>query len=65
MNRDARLLQETAIALLVMTTIAAAFAGIFWLVTRVSPWPYVVFAELTGVGCGTALLALTSPARHG
>ena len=64
-DRDAHLVRETLIALVVMTSIAAAFAIGFWAITHISPWPYVVFAEPVGVGMGTALLALTSPARSG
>jgi hypothetical protein len=38
-----------------------ALAGVYWLVTGVSPWPVFVLSELPGAGFGIVLLALMSP----
>ncbi|MBM3139840.1 MAG: hypothetical protein FJZ92_06385 [Chloroflexi bacterium] len=64
MDRDRRLVEETAIAFTVMLAIAVIVAALFWALTGISPWPYVVLAEVAGVGWGTAMLALSSPARR-
>jgi hypothetical protein len=41
-----------------------ALAGIYWLVTGISPWPVFVLSELPGAGFGLVLLALLTPSRH-
>jgi hypothetical protein len=41
-----------------------ALAGIYWLVTGISPWPIFVLSELPGAGFGLVLLALLTPHRH-
>jgi hypothetical protein len=41
-----------------------ALAGIYWLVTGISPWPIFVLSELPGAGFGLVLLALLTPSRH-
>jgi hypothetical protein len=38
-----------------------ALAGIYWLVTGISPWPIFVLSELPGAGFGLVLLALMTP----
>ncbi|MEI7924633.1 MAG: hypothetical protein WCI61_00365 [Chloroflexota bacterium] len=64
-DADRRLLRETGIAAVLMGTIAVVVAVLFWAVTGLSPWPYVVIAEIGAAGWGTAMLALCSPARRG
>jgi hypothetical protein len=41
-----------------------ALAGIYWLVTGISPWPVFVLSELPGAGFGLVLLALMAPSRR-
>jgi hypothetical protein len=41
-----------------------ALAGIYWLVTGISPWPVFVLSELPGAGFGLVLLALMTPNRR-
>lgn len=65
MDRDRYLLEETAIAGAVMLAIAVAVAVLYRAATGLSPWPYVIIAEVGACGWGTAMLALTSPRRRG
>ena len=58
------LLAETLIALLCTGGLAAVIAGLFWVTTGISPWPYVVLGEMAGLGFGVSALALTAPRRH-
>ena len=64
-DADSRLLRETGIAALLMLVIAVAVALLYRAVTGLSPWPYVVIAEIGAAGWGTVMLALSSPARRG
>ena len=64
MHRLDPLLAETLIALLCTTALAVAIAGLFWVTTGISPWPYVVLGEIAGLGFGVSALALTAPRRH-
>lgn len=64
-DADHRLLRETGVAALLMLAIGVAVAVLYYLVTGLSPWPYVIIAEIGAAGWGTALLALSSPARRG
>ncbi|MEI6137502.1 MAG: hypothetical protein WCQ48_08875 [Chloroflexota bacterium] len=64
-DADRRLLRETGVALVLMLTIAVAVAILYVAVTGLSPWPYLVIAEIGAAGWGTAMLALCSPARRG
>lgn len=66
-DEDRRLLRETGVALvlMLMLTIAVAVAILYVAVTGLSPWPYLVIAEIGAAGWGTAMLALCSPARRG
>ena len=59
--RSYSLLREFVAAGLVMTVVGLAVAVIFWLVTGLSPWPYVVLAEVGAFGWATTVLALSSP----
>ena len=64
-DADHRLLRETGIAFLLMLTIAVVVTTLYVAVTGLSPWPYVIIAEIGAMGWGTAMLALCSPARGG
>ena len=48
-----------------MLAIGIAVALLYVAVTGLSPWPYVIIAEIGAAGWGTAMLALCSPARRG
>ena len=52
-------------AAVLMCTIAVVVAVLYRAVTGLSPWPYVIIAEIGAAGWGTAMLALCSPARRG
>jgi hypothetical protein len=64
-DADRRLLRETGVAAVLMFTIAVVVALLYRAVTGLSPWPYVIIAEIGAAGWGTAMLALCSPARRG
>ena len=64
-DADRRLLRETGVAALLMLFIGVAVTLLYVAVTGLSPWPYVIIAELGAAGWGTAMLALCSPARRG
>ena len=64
-DADRRLLRETGVAAVLMCTIAVVVAVLYRAVTGLSPWPYVIIAEIGAAGWGTAMLALCSPARRG
>ena len=64
-DADRRLLRETGVAALMMLAIGIAVALLYVAVTGLSPWPYVIIAEIGAAGWGTAMLALCSPARRG
>ena len=61
MRRLPPLLEEFVVAAGLMTGLAIIVAVGFHLITGLSPWPYVILAEIVGFGWGTVLLALTSP----
>jgi hypothetical protein len=64
MSRLDPLLAELIVALACTGGLAAAIAGIFWVTTGISPWPYVVLGEIAGLGFGVSALALTAPRRR-
>jgi hypothetical protein len=57
------LLEDTLAALLATTLLGTVIAVFYWLMTGLSPWPFVVLGEIGGLGFGVALLALCSPRR--
>jgi hypothetical protein len=57
------LLEDTLAALLATTVLGAVVALMYWLLTGISPWPFVVLGEAGGLGFGVAALALCSPRR--
>lgn len=63
-NRKHALLEETLIASIALTLIAAIVAVLFRLATGISPWPGVIAAEVLAFGWGLVLLVATSPSRR-
>jgi hypothetical protein len=59
------LIEDTLAALLATTVLGLVIALLYWLLTGLSPWPFVVIGEIGGLGFGVAVLALTSPRRTG
>ncbi|MBV8717983.1 MAG: hypothetical protein JO020_21835 [Chloroflexi bacterium] len=55
------LLQDTLAALLATSVLGTVIALLYWLLTGISPWPFVVLGEVGGLGFGVAMLALCSP----
>ncbi len=58
------LIEDTLAALLATSVLGAAVALMYWLLTGISPWPFVVLGEIGGLGFGVAALALCSPRRR-
>jgi hypothetical protein len=58
------LIEDTLAALLATTVLGAVVALMYWLLTGISPWPFVVLGETSGLGFGVAALALCSPRRR-
>jgi hypothetical protein len=58
------LLEDTLAALLATSVLGVVIAAAYWLMTGISPWPFVVLGETGGLGFGVALLALCSPRRR-
>ncbi len=58
------LLEEVIAAIVAMTLLAVAVAVLFWLGTGISPWPYVVLAEIGSCIFGIVLLVASSPMRN-
>ena len=58
------LLEEAFVAACVMTAIGAVIAFFYWVLTDMSPWPYVVLCEVAAFGFGVVLLALSAPKKY-
>ena len=58
------LIEDTLAALLATSVLGAVIALLYWTLTGISPWPYVVLGETSGLGFGVAMLALCSPRRR-
>lgn len=56
--------EELVSGAIAITGLMLALAGIYWLVTGISPWPVFVLSELPGAGFGLVLLALMAPSRR-
>ena len=57
------LLEEIIVASVAMTALGALVAALFWVFTGLTPWPFLVLAEIGGFGFGIAILAITTPKR--
>jgi uncharacterized MnhB-related membrane protein len=58
------LLEDTLAALVATSVLGTVVAMLYWLLTGLSPWPFVVLGEAGGLGFGVAVLALCSPRRR-
>jgi hypothetical protein len=58
------LIEDTLAALLATSVLGAVVAAMYWLLTGLSPWPFVVLGETGGLGFGVAMLALCAPRRR-
>jgi hypothetical protein len=58
------LLEDMLAALLATSVLGTVIALAYWLLTGISPWPFVVLGEIGGLGFGVAMLALCSPRRQ-
>jgi hypothetical protein len=58
------LIEDTLAALLATSILGAVVAAMYWALTGLSPWPYVLLGETGGLGFGVAMLALCSPGRR-
>lgn len=59
MSRLPPLLREFVVAAISMTVLGKVIAVGFYLFTGLSPWPFVILAEIAGFGFGTVILALS------
>jgi hypothetical protein len=58
------LIEDTLAALLATSVLGVVVALLYWTLTGLSPWPFVVLGETGGLGFGVAMLALCSPRRR-
>jgi hypothetical protein len=58
------LIEDTLAALAATSLLGVGIAMAYWLLTGISPWPFVVLGEIGGLGFGVATLALCSPRRR-
>jgi len=58
------LLEEAIAASLAMGGLAALITLLYWLLTGLSPWPFLILAEAAGFGTGIAVLSIASPRRR-
>lgn len=61
MRRIDPLIEEVIVGAVAMAALGAVLALAFWLITGLSPWPFLVLGEIVGLGWGIILLALASP----
>ena len=64
MRRLDPLIEEILVGAVAMSVLGIVIAVAFWLLTGLSPWPFLVLGEIVGLGWGVVLLALASP-YHG
>jgi hypothetical protein len=58
------LLEEAIVATVSMFIVAVFIALSFYVVTGISPWPFVVLSECAAFGMGIVLLTFSSPRRR-
>lgn len=58
------LIEDTLQALMATSLLGVVVAVLYWLMTGLSPWPFVIIGEIGGFGFGVAVLAATSPRRR-
>ena len=63
MNLDP-MLEEAIVASISMFILGVFIALSFYVITGISPWPFVVLSECAAFGMGIALLTFASPRRR-
>jgi len=58
------LVEDLLAALAATSVLGVAIAVAYWLLTGISPWPFVIIGEIGGLGFGVVMLALCSPRRR-
>ena len=58
------LIEEAIVATISMFIVGAFIALSFYVVTGISPWPFVILSETAAFGIGIVLLTLSSPRRR-
>jgi uncharacterized membrane protein YdjX (TVP38/TMEM64 family) len=58
------LLEDALAALVATSALGTVIAVVYWVLTGISPWPFVILGEVGGLGFGVAVLALSSPRRR-
>jgi hypothetical protein len=58
------LVEDLLHALFATSVLGVGIAVVYWWLTGISPWPFVVLGEISGLGFGVAMLALCSPRRR-
>ena len=52
------LIEDTLAALVATSVLGVVIASAYWLLTGISPWPFVILGEMGGLGFGVAMLAV-------
>ena len=58
------MLEEAIVATISMFILGVFIALSFYVVTGISPWPFVVLSECAAFGMGIALLTFASPRQR-
>ena len=58
------MLEEALVATISMFILGVFIALAFYVVTGVSPWPFVILSECAAFGMGIALLTFASPRQR-
>jgi hypothetical protein len=58
------MLEEALVATVSMFILGVFIALTFYVVTGISPWPFVVLSECAAFGMGIALLTFASPRQR-
>jgi len=59
------MLEEALVATISMFILGVFIALTFYVVTGISPWPFVILSECAAFGMGIALLTFASPRQRG
>jgi hypothetical protein len=58
------MLEEALVATISMFILGVFIALTFYVVTGISPWPFVILSECAAFGMGIALLTFASPRQR-
>jgi len=58
------MLEEALVATISMFVLGVFIALTFYVVTGISPWPFVILSECAAFGMGIALLTFASPRQR-